>query len=268
MDEPILLWSNGAPGGMGDADADRPTLTPFVPTTREATGAAVIVCPGGGYTKLADHEGGPVAEWLSTLGIAAFVLRYRHAPGYSHPIPLLDAARAVRTVRSRAGQWGLDPDRIGVLGFSAGGHLTTTIGTHFGAGDASAQDPVERAPSRPDFLIPVYAVISFREYVHQGCIRNLLGEDPPEHLLEDLSNDRQVTPRTPPAFLIHTTGDKGVPCEHSILFALALRRAGVEVEMHILEGGRHGFGLGADDPACSSWPGLCAAWLRRRGLGR
>src|SRR5947199_10557305 len=153
---PIVLWPDGAPGALGRAPEDVPDLTPYLPPRERATGAAVVVCPGGGYQHLADHEGRPVAEWLNTLGVAAFVLKYRIGPRYHHPAMLQDAARALRTVRARAAEWGVDPARIGILGFSAGGHLASTLGTHFDAGSASAADPVERASSRPDLLILIY----------------------------------------------------------------------------------------------------------------
>jgi acetyl esterase/lipase len=266
--ETILLWPAGAPGAVGEQEADRPTLTAYLPPPEKAVGAGVVVCPGGGYATLAlDHEGRQVAEWLNSLGVAAFVLRYRHAPRYRHPAPLQDAQRAIRLVRSRADRFRLAPDRIGIWGFSAGGHLASTAATHFDAGDPNAADPVERAGCRPDFLILAYPVISFTTpYVHKGSLRNLLGENPEAALLESLSNEKQVTPQTPPAFLFHTTEDKGVPPENSILFYLALRRAGVPAELHIYERGRHGVGLAPNDPVLSSWPARLADWLRVRGL--
>lgn len=266
--ETVLLWPGGAPGAVGGEDADRPTLTVYLPEPEKASATGVIVCPGGGYATLAmDHEGRQVAEWLNSIGVAAFVLKYRHAPRYRHPAPLQDAQRALRLVRSRPGQFRVAPDRLGIWGFSAGGHLASTAATHFDDGDPAAADPVERAGSRPDFLILAYPVISFTtEYVHKGSRRNLLGENPDPALMENLSNEKQVTPRTPPTFLFHTTEDKGVPPENSILFYLALRKAGVPAEMHIYERGRHGVGLGASDPVLSSWPGRLADWLRSRGL--
>jgi acetyl esterase/lipase len=268
MAEVIELWPDGAPLAQGDAPEDRPGLTPFPADAGRATGAAVVVCPGGGYQKLAPHEGAPVAEWLNTLGVSAFVLSYRIAPRYGHPAPLLDAARAVRTLRHRAGEWGLRPDAIGILGFSAGGHLASSLGTHFDGGAPVSGDPVERVSSRPDFMVLVYPVISFREFGHVGSRRNLLGDNPSDDLVDLFTNHRQVTPSTPPTFLVHTTGDAGVPIENSVMFAQALRACGVPFELHVLEGGRHGFGLGGDDPVCASWPGICATWLRQRGLAR
>jgi acetyl esterase/lipase len=217
---------------------------------------------------LADnHEGRQVANWLNSLGIAAFVLKYRLGPRYHHPIELGDAQRAIRLVRAQATQFGVAPDRIGIMGFSAGGHLASTAGTHFDAGDAAASDPIDRASSRPDFLVLGYAVISFTTpYTHQGSLKNLLGDHPDPKLVENLSNELQVTSRTPPTFLFHTNEDKGVPAENSVLFYLALRKAGVPAEMHIFERGPHGVGLALADPALAMWPTLLANWFRERGL--
>ncbi|HUE82880.1 MAG TPA: alpha/beta hydrolase [Pyrinomonadaceae bacterium] len=173
-EEPIVLWPKGAPGALGQEPSDIPTLTPFIPTKEMATGAAIIVCPGGGYARLAEHEGRPVAEWLKSIGVTAFVLKYRHGSRYPHPAPLQDAARAVRTVRSRAAQWRLDPDRIAILGFSAGGHLASTAATHFDPGNSKATDPIEQVSSRPSLLILIYPVITMRELTHAGSRRNLL----------------------------------------------------------------------------------------------
>lgn len=264
--EPILLWPEGAPGAVGKEPADIPTLTAFPAPKEKATGAAIIVCPGGGYSHLADHEGRPVAEWLNTLGISAFVLKYRVGPRYHHPAPLLDAARAIRMVRARASEWQLDPNRIGILGFSAGGHLASTIGTHFDGGKADAADPIERVSSRPDLMILIYPVITMREFAHAGSKRMLLGENPPEDLVKLLSNDEQVTKETAPAFLVHTADDPGVPVENSLRFAAALRKARVPVEIHVYEHGPHGFGLGTKDPILATWPQRCAEWLKTHGF--
>ena len=264
-----LLWRNGAPGAKGDAEGDKPTISIYLPEEGKATGAAIVVCPGGGYGHLAvDHEGRQVGEWLNSLGVTAFVLKYRHsANGYRHPIPLQDAQRAIRTVRARAAEWKLDPKQIGILGFSAGGHLASTTGTHFDAGKSDANDPIERVSSRPDLMVLVYPVISFTsEYTHKGSRKNLLGDNPDEKLVQSLSNDTQVTPDTPPTFLMHTSADTAVPPENSVLFYLALRKANVPAEMHIYETGQHGVGLAQKDPVLSTWPGRCADWLRLRGF--
>jgi acetyl esterase/lipase len=264
--EAMVLWPDGAPGAVGNEPADVPTLTPYWPPAQEATGAAVVVCPGGGYGHLADHEGRPVAEWLNSIGVAGFVLKYRIAPRYKHPAPLQDASRAIRTVRANAKEWDLDPTRIGILGFSAGGHLASTAGTHFDAGKSDSSDPIERVSSRPDAMVLVYPVITMGEFTHQGSKRNLLGKDPSDDLVALLSNEKQVTEKTPPTFLIHTVQDRGVPYENSLLFAAALRKHGVPHELHLYERGHHGFGLGTNDPILASWPRRCADWLRLHGF--
>jgi acetyl esterase/lipase len=261
------LWENGAPGALGDTDADTPTLTVYQ-AARVATGTGVIVAPGGGYGALAmDHEGRQVASWFNAMGVTAFVLKYRLGPRYHHPIELGDAQRAIRLVRAKADTFGVLTDRIGMMGFSAGGHLTATAGTHFDAGKSDAPDPIDRASSRPDFLILGYPVISFDPAIkHAGSERNLLGEHPDPALVADLSNELRVTAQTPPTFLFHTTNDPGVPVENSVRFYLALVKAKVPAEMHLFENGEHGVGLALGDPALSAWPTLLANWLRARGL--
>jgi acetyl esterase/lipase len=268
--QPQPLWPKAAPGALGTADEDVPTITAYLAPASQATGTAVVVAPGGGYVHLAiDKEGEQIAHWLNSIGVAGFVLKYRLGPRYRHPIELGDAQRAIRMVRSRAAELGLDSSRIGMMGFSAGGHLTATAGTHFDAGDAAAPDPIDRLSSRPDFLILCYPVISFEEpYAHVGSRQFLLGENPDPKLVRDLSNELQVTAQTPPAFLFHTTTDATVPVENSVLFYLALRKAGVPAEMHIYERGPHGVGLAPTDEALSSWPARLADWMRVRGLLR
>jgi acetyl esterase/lipase len=262
-----LLYPAGAPGALGEAEEDKPSLTFYLADPEKATGAAVVVCPGGGYRNLAmDHEGKQVAEWLNNLGVSAIVLKYRLGPKYNHPVMLNDAQRAIRPVRARAADLKIDAARIGIWGFSAGGHLASTAGTHFDAGKPDATDAIDRASSRPDFMILTYPVVSLIEYVHVGSRTNLLGKDYDPKLAEFLSNDRQVTPQTPPTFLVHTDEDKGVPSENSVLFYLALRKAKVPAEMHIYEKGPHGFGLGPKDPILRSWPDRLADWLRLRGV--
>jgi len=264
--ETILLWPDGAPGALGTDDGDRPSVTIF--RARQANGTAIVVAPGGGYATLAsNHEGRQVANLLNAMGVTAFVLKYRLGPRYHHPIELGDAQRAIRLVRSRAKALGVLPDRIGMLGFSAGGHLTATAGTRFDAGKPDAADPVERVSSRPDFLVLAYPVISFDPAIgHTGSLRNLLGDKPDPKLMEELSADTRVTAETPPTFLFHTNADTGVVAENSVRFYLALRRAKVPAEMHIFENGPHGVGLALGDPALGAWPGLLANWLRGRGL--
>ncbi len=261
-----VLWPNGAPGTAGNEDLDRPELTILLPPSASAVGTGVIVCPGGAYGHLAmSYEGVEVGQWLNQFGVAAFVLKYRLAPRYHHPAPLQDAQRALRTVRSRAAEFGIVPNRIGIMGFSAGGHLASTLGTHFDAGDPNASDSVERASSRPDFLILAYPVITMEQpYTHQGSRTNLLGPNPDPGLVESLSNELQVTAQTPPTFLFHTTDDAAVPVENSVNFYLALRKNKVPAEMHLYEHGAHGSGLGKD-PILATWPDRLADWLRLHG---
>jgi acetyl esterase/lipase len=248
--------------------ADQPKLTIHLPPADKANGTAVVVCPGGGYGGLAmDHEGKQIAAWLTARGVAAFVLQYRLGPRYRHPAPLQDAQRALRTVRARAQEWGVKPDRIGIWGFSAGGHLASTAGTHFDDGKADAEDPVERAGCRPDFLILAYPVITMDLAVtHRGSRNNLLGPTPDAALVELLSNELQVTPKTPPTFLFHTTADTAVLPENSVRFYLACVKAKVPVELHVYEKGPHGVGLAQRDPVLASWPDRLEAWLKAHGL--
>ena len=268
-ERPVLrLWDGAAPLAAGETDKDVPTLTVYRPET--PNGCAIVVCPGGGYGGLAvDHEGRQVGEWLNKIGVTGFVLRYRVAP-YRHPVPLADVQRAIRTVRAKADGFGVDPARIGVLGFSAGGHLASTAATHFDRPAVPAADEIDAQSARPDFAVLVYPVISFVDAAtHVGSRRNLLGDTPDEALVRGLSNELQVTKETPPTFLVHSDQDTGVPAENSVLFYLACRKAGVPVEMHLFEPGRHGFGLGGDDPVLSEWPSLCEHWMAFHGwLGK
>jgi len=267
LPQEILLWPDAAPGALGDGEADKPSIT-WYPASRRPSRTAVIVAPGGSYGRLAsDHEGRQVAAWFNAMGVTAFVLKYRLGPRYHHPIEMGDAQRALRLVRSRAAEFAIAPDRIGMMGFSAGGHLTSTAGTHFDRGVPDARDPVERAGSRPDFLILGYPAISFDPSIaHATSLRNLLGDRPDPRLLDELSTDRHVTADTPPTFLFHTTADATVPVENSVRFYLALRKAKVPAEMHLFENGAHGLGLALEDPALGLWPTLLANWLRGRGL--
>lgn len=265
-----LLYVNGAPGAAGSEEVDKPSLTYYTLDPGKSSGTAVVVCPGGGYRNLAmDHEGKQIAEWLNKQGISAFVLKYRLGPRYHHPAMLQDAQRAIRMVRAAAAKLNVAPDRIGIWGFSAGGHLASTASTHFDAGNPNSPDPIERVSSRPDFAILSYPVISFTTpYVHKGSRTNLLGENPDPKLVEYLSNELQVTPQTPPTFLFHTNEDTGVPAENSVLYYLALRKAGVPAELHIYEPGRHGVGLAPTHPVLSSWGGRLSDWFKTRGLLR
>jgi acetyl esterase/lipase len=259
--ETIQLWPNGAPGALSTAEDDQPTITYYPPVN--SNGTAIVVMPGGGYSLVAmNHEGRQVANWLNALGIAAFVLKYRVGPRYHHPIELGDARRAVRLARSNAAKFGLAPNRIGVMGFSAGGHLASTICTHFDFGDPVATDTVDRVSCRPDFAILAYAVISFEApMVHQGSVTSLLGDHPEPAILRDLSNQWQVTPQTPPTFLFASGEDEVVPPENSLLYFKALRKAGVPAEIHIFQKGPHGVGLALRDHALGEWPTLLKNWM-------
>jgi len=269
MNDSIPLWPKGAPGALGKEDKDVPAITLYRPGPDNATGAALVVFPGGGYGGLAPHEGNDYALWLNQHGITAFVLKYRlGSNGYRHPAMLNDAARAVRLVRARGGEWEIDPHRVGIMGSSAGGHLASTLLTHFDAGRPDADDPIERQSSRPDLGILCYPVITMGEYTHQGSKNNLLGKDPSSDLVKLLSNELQVTKETPPCFLFHTYEDTAVPVENSLLFAAALRKAGVPFDLHIYQKGRHGIGL-ADQPPFANvhpWANDCLFWLKEQGF--
>jgi acetyl esterase/lipase len=266
------LWPDGAPGALGKEPQDIPTLTVYPVDSAKATGAAFVICPGGGYGGLANHEGEHYARFLNEQGIAGFVLKYRlGSAGYRHPVMLGDSARALRTVRARAADWSLDPKRIGIMGSSAGGHLASTLLTHFDNGKADATDPIERQSSRPDAGILCYGVISMGQFTHAGSRNNLLGTNPPPELIRDLSNELQVTKDTPPCFIWHTYEDTAVPVENSLQFAAALRKAGVPFDLHIYEKGAHGLGLGSGDYDPSKrhpWTADCVFWLKTRGFIR
>ncbi|MFO0871096.1 MAG: alpha/beta hydrolase [Pirellulales bacterium] len=262
--DPVPLWPQGAPGAVGEEPGDKPDIRVYLPPRENATGAAVVICPGGGYAVLAvDHEGHQVARFLNSIGVAGIVVKYRLAPRYRHPAPLQDAQRAIRVVRARATEYGVDPRRVGILGFSAGGHLASTAATHFDAGNPQSDDPVERQSCRPDFAVLCYPVISMTEpFGHAGSRRNLLGDNSPDSLAENLSNEKQVTAETPPTFIFHTGDDTGVPAENALAFYSALRRAKVPAELHIYQVGPHGVGLAQADPATSGWKDRLADWLR------
>lgn len=260
------LWQESAPGAKGTEDHDVPALLPFPAAKDKVTGCGVVVCPGGGYGGLAmDHEGHQIVAWLNQRGISAWILRYRlGSKGYHHPIQKGDVLRAVRTVRHNAASNGVDPNRIGVWGFSAGGHLASTAVTHFDLGDAAAADPIDKVSSRPDFAVLCYPVITMDEaFTHMGSRKNLLGpeKDNPK-LVELMSNEKQVTKDTPPTFIFHTTEDQAVPVENAIAFYSALRKNGVSSELHIYQKGRHGVGLGGRDPVLTTWPDRLEDWLK------
>lgn len=265
--DPILLWPDGAPGAMGEEEGDQPAIRIYQPE-EDKTGTVVVVCPGGGYGALAtDHEGHQVAKWFNSFGVTAAVLRYRLGPKYHHPAPLQDVSRAIRYMRTHADELGTAADRVGVMGSSAGGHLASTVSTHFDAGDESSDDPIERRSSRPDFSILAYPVISFTaEFSHRGSARNLLGENPDPALLESLSNDTQVTAETPPTFLFHTGEDRGVPVQNSLAYYRALVEHGVAAELHVYQHGPHGVGLAPGDPVLSTWKERLHDWLQANGF--
>ena len=274
----VPLWEGKAPHAAGDTPADKPSVTVYLAPKDKANGAAVVVCPGGGYGFLADdHEGRQVAEFLNGLGVSAFVLKYRivgkNRPGPLHPAPLEDAQRAIRLVRAKAKEYGVDPARIGIMGFSAGGHLASTAGTHFDDGLLKDGDAIDKVGCRPDFLILAYPVISMEAGVtHGGSRINLIGPKPDDKLVELLSNDKQVTKSTPPTFIFHTTADTAVLPENATRFYLACKAAGVPVELHMYEKGKHGVGLGRDpkwtggETSVASWPDRLTEWLKARGV--
>ena len=266
--EPMLLWPDGAPGALGTEDVDKPTLTPYPAKGPGVVPTGVIVCPGGGYRNLSMvKEGSDVAVWLNHLGISAFVLKYRLGPKYHHPAELMDAQHAIRYVRAHASEYNIKPDRIGIWGFSAGGHIASAAGTHFDEGNKSASDALDQQSSRPDFMILAYPVITFHDpLAHVGSRVNLLGESVEPSLVDQLSNETQVTAKTPPTFLFHTTEDKTVPVENSIMFYSALRKAGVPAELHVYLKGAHGVGLAPFDPVLRTWPDRLADWMKVQGL--
>jgi acetyl esterase/lipase len=266
---PLPLWPDGAPGALGDTSNDVPTLTPYLPEPARATGAAMVICPGGGYAHLAPHEGNDYALWLNQHGVTCFVLKYRlGSSGYRHPAMLQDAARAIRLVRAHAADWKVDSKRVGIMGSSAGGHLASTLMTHFDSGQPDAADPVERESSRPDLGILCYPVITLGEYTHQGSKVNLLGTNPPPELVRSLSNELQVTPNTPPCFIWTTYEDKTVPMENTMLFVGALRKSHVPFDLHVYQKGAHGMGLKDKPPFANPhpWAGDCLFWLRQQGF--
>ena len=269
------LWEGKAPLAVGDTPTDKPDLTVYRP--EKSNGTAVVVCPGGGYGGLAmDHEGKQVGEFFAKAGVTAFVLKYRTAnkerPGPLGAAPLTDVQRAIRTARAKAKDYGLDPKRIGVMGFSAGGHLASTAATHFDAGLAQG-DAIDKTSCRPDFAILAYPVITMEAGVtHNGTRNNLLGANPDPKLLELYSNEKQITKETPPTFIFHTSADTAVVPENAVRFYLACKKAGVPVEMHIYEKGRHGVGLGSDpkwtggEPSVATWPDRLTDWMKSREL--
>ncbi len=263
---PIIrpLWAGGAPG----AGKESPEVIVYPAPADKNTGAAIVICPGGGYGGHAiNHEGHDIAKWCNSHGITGVIVKYRLGVKNPHPVPLGDAQRALRWTRANAKEWGVDADRVGILGFSAGGHLASTAGTHFDLGIVDSKDPIDTQSCRPDFMVLVYPVITMTDpYTHKGSRSNLLGKNPDAKLIDLLSNEKQVTPKTPPTFLVHTTEDTAVPPENSALFYLALCRNKVPAELHSYEKGQHGLGLGPRALPFSSWPDRCVAWMQGRGI--
>lgn len=268
---PLPLWPNGAPGALGTSSNDIPSVTPYLPDSAQATGAAMVICPGGGYAALSPHEGSDYALWLNQHGVTCFVLSYRlSSHGYHHPVMLQDAARALRLVRAKAADWSIDPKRIGIMGSSAGGHLASTLLTHFDSGNPHAADPIERQSSRPDLGVLCYAVITMvGQYANQGVTTSLLGPNPSPDVLRLLSNGYQVTSNTPPCFIWATCEDDIVPMENSLIFAEALRVNRVPFALHIYEKGAHGMALGDEQPPFAHphpWTADCLFWLKERNF--
>jgi acetyl esterase/lipase len=258
------LWINGVPGALGKEKKDIPTMDVYLPKKGTANGIAVLVCPGGGYGHLSMvHEGKDIAEWLNSFGTAAIVLNYRHkGKGYSYPAPLDDAQRAMRIIRGIAAKSNIDANKIGVLGFSAGGHLASTSATLFDKEYGKAGDDTDKLSSRPDFAILCYPVISMTEsFMHKGSRKNLLGADFDKKLAKLMTTNLQITEKTPPTFLMHASDDTLVPVENSIAFYTGLLKAKVPAEMHLYEKGRHGFGLGKNKPTAKGWPDACKRWI-------
>jgi acetyl esterase/lipase len=269
MQTAIPLWPDGAPGARGTSSNDVPTLTAYLPDATNATGAAMVICPGGGYQYLAPHEGNDYALWLNQHGVTCFVLKYRlGSGGYHHPAMFNDVARAVRWVRAHADEYKIDTNRVGIMGSSAGGHLAATLLTHFDAGDTNSTDAVERQSSRPDLGILCYAVISMGEFTHKGSRQNLLGKKPSPDLVKQLSNELQVATNTPPCFLWTTFEDTVVPMENTMMFAGALRKYHVPFDLHVYQKGGHGMGLGDKPPFTNPhpWAGDCLFWLKAQGF--
>jgi acetyl esterase/lipase len=264
------LWEGAAPGALGASEADVPTLTIFRPHFGTNNGTAVVIAPGGAYVGLAANlEGRQVADWYTARGVTAFVLRYRLGKSYLYPTPLVDATRAIRYVRAHAADFGISPGRIGVMGFSAGGHLMAMASTTFDAGKPGDPDPVERVGSRPDYVVLGYPWLNAMKRNADGSLAycGVMGI-PPERCAqyEQYSPDLGVTAETPPTFIFHTTDDETVPVEASVVYYRALAAAKVPVEMHLFAHGRHGVGLGMGDAALDLWPTVLEAWMRERGL--
>lgn len=279
QDFKLKVWPNGAPDSNGMTlpeetfegkrvrNVSEAEMYVYLPKIGVNTGAAVVICPGGGYMiEAMDHEGYEMAEWLTTQGVAGIVLKYRLPYGH-HEIPLEDVQRAMRTVRQKATEWGINPSKIGIAGSSAGGHLASTAGTRFDAGNPEATDPVEKYSCRPDFMLLLYPVITFdEEFAHMGSRNNLIGPNAKYDLVERYSNEKQVTAQTPPTFLVLADDDGGVPPRNSVEFYLALKKYKIPAEMHIFRQGGHGFGMNKKNLPVDQWPNLFAQWMKAQGI--
>jgi acetyl esterase/lipase len=259
--ETVNIWDGSPPGALGNSEVDIPTLTPYLPENPALDNMGILILPGGGYGGLAEHEGKGYAEWFAELGIASFVLKYRlGSAGYRHPVMLNDAARAMRFIKANAFDYKVNPEKIGVIGSSAGGHLASTLLTKFDYGNPNSSELIEQQSSKPFFGILCYPVITMGPEGHLGSMENLLGKDPDEELKDLLSSEKQVSPETPPCFIWHTVEDPGVPVANSMMFAAALDKCGVPFDLHLYEKGGHGLGLGDNHP----WTVECKRWLLDR----
>lgn len=279
QDFKLKVWPNGAPDSNGMTQPEETfegkrvrnvseaELYVYLPKIGINSGAAVVICPGGGYViEAMDHEGYDMAEWLASKGVAGIVLKYRLPYGHDQ-IPLEDLQRAIRMVREKATEWGINPAKVGVAGSSAGGHLASTGGTHFDLGNPDATDPINRLSCRPDFMLLLYPVITFREeFGHMGSRQNLIGTVNKWSMVEKYSNELQVTPETPPTFLVLADDDGGVPPRNSVEFYLALKKYNIPAEMHIFRNGGHGFGMNKKNLPVDQWPDLFAEWLKAMGI--
>jgi acetyl esterase/lipase len=279
QDFKLKVWPNGAPESTGMTlpeeifegkrvrNVSEAEMYVYLPKIGVNTGAAVVICPGGGYMiEAMDHEGYDLAEWLAEQGVAGIVLKYRLPYGH-HEIPLKDAQRALRIVHQKAAEWGINPAKIGIAGSSAGGHLASTAGTRFDLGKPDATDPIEKFSCRPDFMLLLYPVITFdEEFGHMGSRTNLIGAGNKWELVQKYSNELNVTPQTPPTFLVLADDDTAVPPRNSIEFYLALKRNKVPAEMHIFRQGAHGFGMNKKNLPVDQWPNLFAQWMKAQGI--
>jgi acetyl esterase/lipase len=275
QDKVLKVWLDGAPNdngmtkpeekydGVRVRNVSEAEMYVYLPEEEKNTGAAVVICPGGGYwIEAMDHEGYDIAEWLKSKGVAGIVLKYRLPYGH-HEVPSSDARQAMRIVRKNAAEWGIDPDKIGIAGSSAGGHLASTVGTRFDYGNENADSEVERMSSRPDFMLLLYPVITFREeFGHMGSRKNLIGEGNNLEMVEKYSNELHVAFETPPTFLVLADDDSTVPPRNSVEFYLALKENGVPAELHIFAKGGHGFGITKHNQPADQWPNLFYDWLK------